>query len=113
MKKVVIYLFTLTFLIGINGLYATEALWEACFSGDLRKVHRLILKKADVNYMVKSGITPLMGASLHNYSDVVKMLVENKANVNASATKGSTALKLASKYADSNLVVYLKDHGAQ
>jgi ankyrin repeat protein len=72
----------------------------------------------DVNYSYPSekayadGMTALLYASKWANFELVKLLVENGANINIRSNNGNTALSIA--YADNHLDIYnyLKEHGA-
>lgn len=86
----------------------------AATSDDATKVKDLIAKGADVNAQNKWGSTALMGASAGGYTDVVKALVENKADVNAKARTGEQRLGRADSIAVGtaqvrNIPVYVFD----
>lgn len=74
-------------------------------------VQILITKGADVNKEEDDGDTPLIAASWAGYLDIVKILVERGANVNAvKQSDGATALSAAS---NQQIADYLKEHGAK
>ena len=97
--------------------------FTAAITGILRErvstdVAELLLKKgADVNEATASGqaegYTCLMKAARNNAPDLVKFLVKNKADINAKAKDGSTALSLAKKKNDENMVKLLIELGAK
>ena len=60
-------------------------------------VQLLIRNGAKVNGSNKDGLTALMGAALSSCPEVVKVLAENKADINARDTAGHTALLHAVK----------------
>lgn len=66
--------------------------------GNLNAVKSMIEAGADVNGSSK-GMTPLMYAARYNKGEIVKLLIENGANLKARSTtkssKGYTALKYA------------------
>jgi len=80
--------------------------------------HQFIESGIDVNYqypLTKSyadGMTPLLYAVKWDNFDLVKLLLEHGANINARAKNGSTALSMA--HANGNIPMhnYLIEHGA-
>ena len=66
--------------------------------GDIETVKSMIAAGTDVNERSK-GMTPLMYAARYNKVEIVKLLIENGANLKARSTakssKGYTALKYA------------------
>jgi ankyrin repeat protein len=74
---------------------------------DLMKA--LIGKDADVN---KTGWTPLHYAASGQQSDVVELLLEHSAYIDAESPNGSTPLMMAAMYGKESLVYLLLDAGA-
>jgi ankyrin repeat protein len=79
---------------------ANQDLLDACLKGNLEKAKAAIKAGADVNGRNSGGMTALMSASSRGKLDIVKILIANKADVNAktdaSDSKGFTALIYAS-----------------
>jgi ankyrin repeat protein len=96
--------------------------FTTCISGILSErvttdLASLLLEKgADVDEAATSGpaegYTCLMMAARNKAPDLVRFLVEKGADVNAKAKDGSTALSLANKEKDSEMVKLLKEMGA-
>lgn len=59
---------------------------------DIDKIRRLIKAGADVYIRTKDGVAPLWMASQNGHTDIVKLLLEAKADVNA-ANYGGTSRK--------------------
>ncbi len=113
MKKlsVIVVLFAVSFTANANntfsplttGVYETtvmsgrvSAFCMAVVKGDFEFVKKLVDMGADVNEMSKNGMTPLMYAARYNKVDILKLLIENGANVKAKNPKnGFTALRYA------------------
>jgi hypothetical protein len=74
---------------------------------DLMKA--LIAKDADVN---KTGWTPLHYAASGQQTDVVELLLEHSAYIDAESPNGSTPLMMAAMYGKESLVSLLLDAGA-
>ncbi len=60
-----------------------------------------------------AGYTCLMMAARNQRPDIVNFLVENGADVNATAENGNTPLSLAEKENDQEMVALLKKLGAK
>jgi ankyrin repeat protein len=74
----------------------------------------LIEGGADVNAVVdKNGATALHFASYQGHSEIVKMLIEAGANVNAFDKWYNTALDVASPEGHSEIVKMLEEAGAK
>lgn len=69
----------------------------------------LIARDADVN---KPGWTPLHYASTGGHSDVIKLLLDNHAYLDAASPNGSTPLMVAAMYGSTAAVQTLLDAGA-
>jgi ankyrin repeat protein len=54
-----------------------------------------------------------MYASKNGYTDIVKLLIDVGANVNAQDDEGYTALRLASKAGHTEIVQMLREAGAE
>lgn len=81
----------------------------AALKGDLDAARRLIARGADVN---KTGWTPLHYAATHGHLDVIRLLLEQHAYIDAESPNGSTPLMLAAKYGSREAVKLLLDEGA-
>jgi len=83
---------------------------------DLAK--QFVLAGVNVNYQYppgksySDGMTPLLYACKWNNSELIKMLVENGANVNTRAADGSTALSIVQENGNNAISSYLTEHGA-
>jgi ankyrin repeat protein len=72
----------------------------------------------DVNYRYPlsrdyaDGMTPLLYASKWDNFEIVKLLVENGANINIRAVNGDTALSIARKNNSDKIINYLTEQGA-
>lgn len=99
-----------------EGVLGNE-LVEAIEDGDLNEVKALIKKGADVNseliWNEESGETPLMVASTYGLIDIVRVLLENGADVDTITWYGdSTALNYAAANGHTGVVSLLIEHGA-
>ena len=92
-------------------------IFEAAKNGDLKSMQKFIADGVDVNIETKNGdmmgTTPLMVASWEGHIEIVKLLIENGADVNASRPYGDiTALNEASQNGHTEIVKLLIKHGA-
>lgn len=99
-----------------NGM---TALMKAAIQASPETVKALIDDRADVNAKGNppNDITPVMAAVLAsgkvpNRADVIKMLAEAGANVNAKTSDGTTANKIANAKPDALILKALRDAGA-
>lgn len=91
-------------------------LHQACISGNMQQVVRLIDQGHPVNIRDHAGWTPLHEASNHGHHDVVRVLLERGAAINDKGGKscdGITALHDACVNGCLEVVEVLLDHGAQ
>ncbi len=73
----------------------------------------LITHIDNINISNEKGITPLMYAVSYSNSEIVKYLIDNKADVNAKNNMGTTVLMFACSYSqDSKIIDLLIDNGA-
>src|SRR5574343_509106 len=90
-----------------------ESLLIASANGEVQQVQSLINQGSDVNYVgvlehsLGFGLTPLMLAIKYNYPDVVKVLVENNADVNY-----KTPFLYVSEYGTPEILQILMENGA-
>ena len=86
-----------------------NALMMASLNGDLELVKLLISKDAEVN---KKGWTPLHYAASNGHDDVVQLLLDNSAYVDAGSPNGTTPLMMAARGNHVSTVKILLDNGA-
>jgi len=100
----------------------TTALTQACIGILMEKVslevvQTLINKGANVDEAPTSGraegYTCLMTAARNDQPELVKILIKNGADVNKMAKDGNTALSLAEKEEDQEMITLLKKLGAE
>jgi ankyrin repeat protein len=98
--------------INVNFLNSANesALMYAALKGQLALAKLLISKDADVN---KTGWTPLHYAATNGHVDVIQLLLDNHAFVDAASPNGSTPLMLAAQYGTAQAVKLLLDEGAE
>ena len=81
----------------------------AALKGDLDAARRLIARGADVN---KTGWTPLHYAATHGHLDVIRLLLEQHAYIDAESPNGTTPLMMAAHYGTPEAVKLLLAEGA-
>ncbi|WP_394790345.1 ankyrin repeat domain-containing protein [Rhodoferax sp.] len=81
----------------------------AALAGELAICQKLIAKGADVN---KTGWTPLHYAATHGHLDVMRLLLDNYAYIDAASPNGTTPLMMAAQYGTTDSVKLLLDEGA-
>ena len=81
----------------------------AALQGFTELCAKLIAKGADVN---KPGWTPLHYASTHGHLDVMRLLLEHYAYIDAASPNGTTPLMMASNYGTASAVKLLLEAGA-
>jgi ankyrin repeat protein len=90
---------------------ALKALLAAIRLGDRNSVARLLADASLVNLPDRHGATPLMHATLYADSDLMRLLIDKGADVNASVASGATALLWGA--GDVAKVRLLVKHGAK
>lgn len=81
----------------------------AALEGQLDICTQLIAKGADVN---KTGWTPLHYAATRGHLDVIRLLLDQYAYIDAASPNGSTPLMMAAQYGSDDAVRLLLDEGA-
>jgi ankyrin repeat protein len=95
---------------GSKGPSSVSDIYDAAGTGDLGRVKALLVANVDVNApRADDGVTALMTASEFGHLDVVRVLLDAKAEVNAKMNNGGTALILASSYGHLDVVRALLD----
>ncbi len=97
----------------INSLNENQSstLILACYRGNIEVAKFLIANVKDINYNSGMG-TALMGATYKNQFDLVKLLLENKANPNLVDASGASALILATQNSNVELIKLLLKYNA-
>ena len=80
-------------------------LYEACFKGSFKKAKFLVEKGEDVNQLNNEGKTPLLAAVSGGYNgeykrNIIRLLVENGANINFETESGNSCFNWALYRAD-------------
>ena len=81
----------------------------AALKGELELVEKMIKRGADVN---KTGWTPLHYAATTGQVDIIRLLLENHAYIDAESPNGSTPLMMAGMYGTEASVKLLLEEGA-
>lgn len=84
-------------------------LMMAAFKGLLEISQKLIARDADVN---KTGWTPLHYAATHGHLEVIALLLDKHAYIDAESPNGSTPLMMAAHYGTPEAVKLLLEAGA-
>ena len=96
-----------------NGINET-ALGIVTFAGNKELTELLIKNGANVNFQDAFGVAPIHGAARTNKLDVVKVLLDNKADVNLPTTTGKeTPLHYAARFNNPDIVKFLIEKGAK
>lgn len=95
----------------VDGRNASDetALMLVCLKGQLDLAGRLIERGADVN---KVGWTPLHYAATNGHGDVIRLLLEHHAYIDAESPNGTTPLMMAASYGTPVAVKILLEAGA-
>ncbi|KAL8128654.1 LOW QUALITY PROTEIN: hypothetical protein V2J09_017809 [Rumex salicifolius] len=80
--------------------------------GRMRATCRILASGIDVNYRDADNRTPLHVAACQGYKEVVELLIENGAEVEAKDRWGSTPLADAIYYKNNVVIKFLEKHGA-
>ncbi len=86
-----------------------SALMMAALKGNLELADKLIKKGGDVN---KTGWTPLHYAASNGHGDIISLLLEKNAYIDAESPNGSTPLMMAAMYGSTAAVKLLLQEGA-
>jgi uncharacterized protein len=86
-----------------------NAMMLAALNGDATFVNLLIAKDAEVN---KKGWTPLHYAATNGHDDIVKILVDHSAYIDAGSPNGTTPLMMAARGGHLSTCKLLLDEGA-
>ena len=99
-------------LFSLTGCTGSTALNKAALKGDIGAVQNLIKSKADVNEKSSSiRVTPLISAAEKGHTEIVKLLLDHDAEVDAGDKYGRSALMRATWYGHDAVVAILLDRG--
>jgi ankyrin repeat protein len=88
------------------------ALLQACEKGDLKAVKDLLDKGVNINARDRDGRQPIIEATYWQRADVVRLLIERAADVNARKVDGTTALEFAISLHNKEIEQMLRQAGA-
>ena len=86
-----------------------NALMVACFKGNKKAVEDLLAKGAEVN---RPGWTPLHYAAANGHNEIVQILLDKSAYIDAESTNKTTPLMMAARGGHIRTVKLLLDEGA-
>src|ERR1700744_457357 len=86
----------------------------ACYFGQFEVARYLVLKGASVNLPSNNGfnVFPIHSAAAGNYTDIVRLLIENGANVNVKQQAGATPLHSAAQNGNLEMLILLLENNA-
>lgn len=88
-------------------------IWTAAAAGDIAAIKQHINFGTDLNAKEPTnGSTPLIVAAFYGQTEVMKLLVENGADLNSQNNQGSTALHTAAFVCYPEAVAFLLEKGA-
>lgn len=98
-------------IVNAKNEHGYSALTLACYSGNFEVVKFMVDKVETVNGKSKFG-SPLMAATVKGEKEIVKLLLDHKAEVNITDAQGITALHYATMFNKEAIVKLLFDAGA-
>lgn len=100
-------------LVGCGKKEPTTDIWTAAATGNVDAVREHVSFGTDLDSREPgNGSTPLIVASLYGQTEVMKILVENGANLDLQNNQGSTALHTAAFVCQPEAVTFLLEKGA-
>ena len=112
-RKEIAKLFGIDGVLGEAGTFSAQRLSEAAFTGDIAAMKQALADGADPNTKdPQSGSTLLATAALMGHTEVVALLLEHGADVNAKSRDGGTALHTAAFLGRAETVKRLLEKGA-
>lgn len=112
-RKAVLYALVLNlWLPGVRAANGDRQLLAAIEKNNVALVNRLLVTGLDPNHRIKSE-SLLMICARAGHEDMVRILIEKGAEVNAKSDKGHNAMSFASRYGHLGVVQYLLNHGAE
>ena len=102
--------------VNAQGCRSGHPLYLAAYYGYLKEVQILIKHNADIHIRYEFGHTPLHAAASPNsrrdQADIMQVLLDHGAIIDAEDNKGRTPLQIASENGRDNNATWLKEHGA-
>ncbi|XP_056006019.1 E3 ubiquitin-protein ligase MIB2-like isoform X2 [Ostrea edulis] len=81
--------------LGARQTIGPQEMFNACAKGNVSAVNQMIQKKKDLVNSWYKNLTPLMVAGHTGHEDIVRLLLQNGANINAANDDGMTPLLVA------------------
>ena len=82
--------------------------------GDIQNIKTLLANGSNVNDIDTYGHTPLMLAAMGNSQELIKLLLDYGADINAkNSSTGKTALQFAKDFKQKQTIKTLQQHGAK
>ena len=95
--------------INVRNAHNESALMLVCLKGHIPLAKLLISRHADVNH---PGWTPLHYAATGGHLEIMKVLLEESAYIDAESPNGTTPLMMAARYGSAKAVQLLIEEGA-
>ena len=95
--------------LNVRNKHGESGLMLASLRGNLSVAKLLIQRDADVNH---PGWTPLHYASSGGHTEIIQLLLDKSAYIDAESPNGTTPLMMAARYGNSKAVQLLIDEGA-
>ena len=95
--------------VNVRNAHGETALMLACLKGHFALAKLLISKQADIN---QPGWTPLHYAATGGHVELIQLLLEESAYIDAESPNGTTPLMMAARYGSAKATQLLIDEGA-
>ena len=95
--------------LNIRNQHGESALMLACIKGHLPMARLLIKREADVNH---PGWTALHYAASGGHTEIIRLLLDENAYIDAESPNGTTPLMMAARYGNNKAVQLLIEEGA-
>ena len=95
--------------VNVRNAHGETALMLACLKGHVSLAKLLISRQADINH---PGWTPLHYAATGGHVELIHMLLEDSAYIDAESPNGTTPLMMAARYGSAKATQFLIEEGA-
>ena len=95
--------------LNVRNQHGETALMLVCLKGHLQIAKLLVSRQADINH---PGWTPLHYASAGGHTDIIQLLLDQSAYIDAESPNGTTPLMMAARYGNAKSVQLLLMEGA-
>ena len=95
--------------LNIRNQHGESALMLACIKGHLPMARLLIKREADINH---PGWTALHYAASGGHTEIIRLLLDENAYIDAESPNGTTPLMMAARYGNSKAVQLLIEEGS-